>query len=117
MSEITGRVGRRWRGSRRLRWAAAVTAIGLGVLTPLASAVPAEDGNPDLPSSCGLDVTLVLDDSASISSSEADQVRSAAQLFADALVGTPSTLKVATFASRAHSASLTVSVACGPHAA
>ncbi|MCB0957918.1 MAG: DUF11 domain-containing protein [Acidimicrobiales bacterium] len=101
MSEIADHVGRRWRGSRRLRWAAAVTAIGLGVLTPLASAVPADDGNPDLASSCGLDVTLVLDDSASISSSEADQVRSAAQLFADALVGTPSTLKVATFASRA----------------
>lgn len=90
-----------WRRTRRIRWAAAVAAVAIAGLTPLASAVPATDGNPDLPASCGLDVTLVIDDSASISSGEADQARAAAQLFADSLVGTPSSLKVVTFDTRA----------------
>jgi uncharacterized repeat protein (TIGR01451 family)/LPXTG-motif cell wall-anchored protein len=76
--------------------------VGLAALTPLASsATPASDGNPDLASACGLDVTLVLDDSGSISTTEADQARAAADLFASALVGTPSSLKVVTFATRA----------------
>jgi uncharacterized repeat protein (TIGR01451 family)/LPXTG-motif cell wall-anchored protein len=91
-----------WRLARRPRWAVAAGAIGLAALVPLTSAAtPASDGNPDLSGACGLDVTLVLDDSGSISTTEADQAREAASRFASALVGTPSSLKVVTFASRA----------------
>lgn len=93
--------GGSWKRTQRVRWALAVGVVAVAGLTPLASAAPATDGNEDLPSSCGVDATLVLDDSASISSAEATQVRAAAQLFADALVGTPSTLKVVTFDTRA----------------
>ncbi len=91
---------RRARG-RRFGLGAAVAALVVAGLAPLASSTPATDGNPDLPAVCGLDVTLVLDHSGSISSSEADQVRLAASTFASALDGTPSRVKVAVFASRA----------------
>lgn len=91
-----------WARRRRFRLAFAAAAIGVAGLTPLASsATPANDGNPDLGATCGLDVTLVLDDSGSISSGEADQVRNAAALFASALEGTPSRVKAVTFATRA----------------
>jgi uncharacterized repeat protein (TIGR01451 family) len=81
--------------------AAVVAVMAVGGLAPLASSTPAGDGNPDLPAVCGLDVTLVLDDSGSISSSEADQVRTAASTFASALNGTPSRVKVDVFSTRA----------------
>jgi uncharacterized repeat protein (TIGR01451 family) len=84
-----------------LRAALAATVLVVAGSTSLASAVPAVDGNPDLPPTCGLDVTLVIDDSASISTTEAGQMRDAAQRFADALVGTPSRLKVVVFSTRA----------------
>ena len=87
--------------TRRLGLAVAVAALAVGGLAPLAGGTPASDGNPDLPSVCGLDVTLVLDDSTSIDSSEADLARTAASTFASALVGTPSRLKVDVFDSRA----------------
>ena len=44
---------------------------------------------------------MILDDSGSISSSEADQVRTAADTFASSLVGTPSRVKVDVFSTRA----------------
>ncbi|WP_426572221.1 DUF7507 domain-containing protein [Aquihabitans sp. McL0605] len=81
--------------------AAAVAAVVIGGLAPLASSTPATDGNPDLPSVCGLDVTLVLDNSNSIDSGEQTTVRTAAQTFASALVGTPSQVKVVDFATDA----------------
>lgn len=90
----------RW-STKRVRWATLAGLIALAGLTPLASATPASDGNPDLPPGCGIDATLVLDHSGSISSSEATLVRNAAALFANALVGTPSQLKVVTFSTRA----------------
>ncbi|MGN6696045.1 MAG: vWA domain-containing protein, partial [Aquihabitans sp.] len=106
MSTVRGRSsGRRGRarGARTRRWGlgTAVAVLVLAGLAPLASSTPATDGNPDLPSVCGRDVTRVLDDYRSISSSEADQVRTAASTFASALDGTPSRLKVAVFESRA----------------
>jgi uncharacterized repeat protein (TIGR01451 family) len=91
--------------------AAAVMAVGglplLSFVAPTApaAATPATDGNPDLAGSCGLDVTLVLDNSASIDASEATQVRASAQLFANALAGTPSRLKTVVFSSRAQGVS------------
>jgi uncharacterized repeat protein (TIGR01451 family) len=87
--------------ARRLGLATAVALLVVAGLAPLASSTPAGDGNPDLPAVCGLDVTLVLDDSGSISSSEADQVRQAASSFASALDGTPSRVKVGVFATNA----------------
>lgn len=87
--------------ARRLGLAAAVAVMVVGGLAPLAAGNPAGDGNPDLPSVCGLDVTLVLDDSGSINSTEATQVRTAADTFASALVGTPSRVKVDVFSTRA----------------
>ncbi|WP_421119358.1 hypothetical protein ACE2AJ_18670 [Aquihabitans daechungensis] len=86
---------------RRFGLAAAVSAVVIAGLAPLASGTPATDGNPDLPAVCGLDVTLVLDDSGSISSTEADQVRQAASSFASALDGTPSRVKVGVFSTLA----------------
>lgn len=88
---------------RRLGFVLAAAAMGVVGLTTISrvAATPASDGNPDLPSSCGLDVTLVIDDSASISSTEAELMRQGAATFASALVGTPSRLKTVVFASRA----------------
>ncbi|MEO6987816.1 MAG: hypothetical protein ABI239_04135 [Aquihabitans sp.] len=77
-------------------------ALAFQGLPPLmAAATPNIVKNPDLPPSCGLDVSLVLDDSGSISSDEAKDIRSAADAFAKALIGTPSTLKVVVFSDRA----------------
>ncbi|MBX3285760.1 MAG: VWA domain-containing protein, partial [Actinobacteria bacterium] len=82
--------------------ASALAMVGLPLLAAApAGAVPGVDGNPDLAAGCGLDVTLVLDDSASIDGTEATQAREAAQLFADALDGTPSQLKTVVFDTRA----------------
>lgn len=53
--------------------------------------------NPLLPAQCGLDVALVLDLSASVSSSELVQLKAAADTFTDALVGTPSRMAVFSF--------------------
>jgi uncharacterized repeat protein (TIGR01451 family) len=86
--------------AKRLGLGTAAIAMVIGGLAPLASSTPANDGNPDLNTACGLNVSLVLDDSGSISSSEGDLERSAASTFANALVGTPSTLKVGVFADR-----------------
>ena len=82
--------------------ASTLAMVGLPLLAAApAGAVPGVDGNPDLAAGCGLDVTLVLDDSASIDGTEATQAREAAQLFADALDGTPSQLKTVVFDTRA----------------
>ena len=91
--------------TRRFGLGAAAAVLVIAGLAPLASSTPAGDGNPDLPAVCGLDVTLILDDSGSISSSEADQVRTAASTFASALDGTPSRVKVDVFSSRAQGVS------------
>src|SRR5262245_41150112 len=54
--------------------------------------------NPPIEESCGVDVTLVLDASGSISSSHAvEDVRSAADAFLDALRNTNSTARVTQF--------------------
>jgi hypothetical protein len=81
--------------------AAFMAVSSLPLLGSWVAATPATDGNPDLPPSCGLDVTLVLDDSGSIDANEAEQVRQSAQSFADALVGTPSRIKTVVFSTRA----------------
>lgn len=62
--------------------------------------------NPALPAQCGLDVALVLDLSASVSSSELVQLKAAADTFADALVGTPSRMAVFSFDGRSPSSSV-----------
>ena len=55
--------------------------------------------NPPIEESCGVDVTLVLDASGSISSAGAvDDVRDAAQAFLDSLKNTDSTARVTQFA-------------------
>lgn len=86
----------------------AATIGALALLVPAAvvtGAAPASAAttpvpNPEIADSCGLDVTLVLDASGSISSSHAvDDVRDAPSTFLDALSNTDSTARVTQFAS------------------
>lgn len=53
--------------------------------------------NPLLPATCGLDVALVMDLSASVSSSELVDLKAAADTFADSLVGSPSRMALFSF--------------------
>lgn len=66
--------------------------------------------NPSLPAQCGLDVALVLDLSASVSSSELVQLKAAADTFTDALVGTPSRMAVFSFDGSSPSSSVGANV-------
>ena len=85
----------------RLVMAIALLTVGLvsvGAHTPAAAATPAP--NPPIAKACGIDITLVLDASGSVSSSKAvEQVRDAAEAFLDALADTGSTARVIQFAS------------------
>ena len=84
---------------------AALAVSGLAVAPTLVLAAPAEAAvtpvaNPQLVEQCGIPVTLVLDASGSIQSSHAvDTVRSAAEVFLDALKDTGSTARVIDFGS------------------
>ncbi|QAY64229.1 VWA domain-containing protein [Xylanimonas allomyrinae] len=62
--------------------------------------------NPTMPRSCsGLDVALVLDFSASVTEAQVAQVKSAANAYIDALGGTPSSMQVFPFGTKALTAS------------
>ncbi|WP_162564257.1 MULTISPECIES: vWA domain-containing protein [Microbacterium] len=78
--------------------AALLVACGLVVgAAPANAAVPAD--NPSIPRQCGLGVTLVLDASGSVQSSNAvGSVRTAADAFLDAFTDTGSTARVLQFA-------------------
>jgi uncharacterized repeat protein (TIGR01451 family) len=70
------------------------------VVTAPAAFADTPDPNPSIPRQCGLGVTLVLDASGSVQSSNAvGAVRSAADAFLDAFVDTGSTARVLQFAS------------------
>jgi hypothetical protein len=92
--------GTGWRagGAAALLAAALPVAALAGGSRPAAAAVPPA-ANPAIAESCGVDVTLVLDASGSIQSSNAvDDVRDAAEAFLDALRNTNSTARVTQFA-------------------
>jgi uncharacterized repeat protein (TIGR01451 family) len=77
---------------------ASLLAVGT-VATPAAAVVPPAD-NPPIPAQCGLGVTLVLDASGSVQSSNAvGAVRAAAESFLQAFADTGSTARVLQFAS------------------
>lgn len=96
---------RRWSHAIRVVVAAALVAGSVGVAAlhdrqPV-EAAPSIDpvANPPIEDSCGIDVTLVLDASGSIQSSNAvDDVRNAAAAFLDSLRNTDSTARVTQFA-------------------
>ena len=72
----------------------------LGVGTPPARAAVTPSPNPQIEEKCGLPITLVLDASGSIQSSNAvNKVRDAAEAFLDALSNTNSSVRVTQFAS------------------
>ena len=89
-------------GRTRLLVAAAIAITTTGVwVTATSTQVAAIDPkpNPPIEESCGVEVTLVLDASGSISSAGAvDDVRNAAQSFLDSLKNTDSTARVTQFA-------------------
>ncbi|MEZ5350907.1 MAG: vWA domain-containing protein [Microthrixaceae bacterium] len=70
-----------------------------------ASAAPAEDGNPDLPQKCGLDMTIIIDRSGSIGSYN-DDVADAANALIDGVSNTGSKVQVISFSSRATAVTL-----------
>ncbi|WCO69099.1 hypothetical protein PO878_10215 [Iamia majanohamensis] len=74
---------------------APVARVGAAPPTPTPRAVAPLD-NPTVDDSCGIDVTLLLDASGSIGSSE-DEVRGAGEAFLDALADTSSTARVLDF--------------------
>jgi hypothetical protein len=91
------------KGPRRLRLAGLAVAI-LAVVVP--AFAPARAGaqtvvNQDLAASCGVDVTLIIDRSNSISTLEADDIRNAARALIRGLAGTGARVQVITFATRA----------------
>ena len=70
----------------------------LGVGVPAAHAAVAPVANPEIEEKCGLPITLVLDASGSIQSSNAvNKVRDAAEAFLDALSNTNSSVRVTQF--------------------
>jgi hypothetical protein len=67
--------------------------------------------NPEMPASCaGLNVAVVLDFSASVSDTQAKQVKQVASAYVDALAGTPSAMEVFPFGTTALTASGTHSL-------
>lgn len=94
------------RGRGRRALAVGVTA---GLVASLVAAAPAAQAasvpttpNPDLAVSCGLDVVLVLDESASIANSSAEgQVKAAANTFLKTFEDTNSRVGIVKFATRA----------------
>lgn len=77
-----------------------VVALGVGLPACSPSTPAPEVPNPDLSARCGLDVNLVVDRSGSIGA-ENTTVQKAAQTLVDALVGTPSRVRLASFSSTA----------------
>ncbi len=80
-------------------------ALGAGMLAPVSITTPeshaavAPDPNPTIEQSCGLELTLVMDASGSVSSSHAvDDVRAAGDALLTALTNTNSTARVTQFA-------------------
>ena len=73
--------------------------VGLGVGVPTASAAPtAPAPNPLVPEVCGINVTLILDASGSVSQAHAvEDVRDSARAFLEALADTSSTARVIDF--------------------
>ena len=61
--------------------------------------------NPDLQAGCGLDIVMVLDESGSINSTEAQQMRDAATAVYDSMEDTGSRLAIVEFNTSAPSAS------------
>jgi uncharacterized repeat protein (TIGR01451 family) len=88
-------------GARRLyvrAWTNASCTLGAGAVRSIPVQVTVPGPNPALPQRCGLDVILVLDESASIPSFGAvGAVRSAAASFVNALFGTGSRLATVAF--------------------
>jgi von Willebrand factor type A domain len=66
--------------------------------TPTSGAFVAARNNPPLPDRCGLDVLLLLDRSGSIAPQK-DTYKAAAEQFVSSLSGTPTRLKISSFAS------------------
>jgi hypothetical protein len=92
------------RPRRRLAVAASLAGLLLATLLPLAgSPAGAQDtGNPDLTASCGVDITLIIDRSNSISTTEATDIRDAARALIRGLVGTGSRVQVIVFGTHSH---------------
>ena len=91
---------------RRLGSAALGVSLGVALLAPVTWSPPAAnaavppDPNPPIEQSCGLELTLVLDASGSVSSSNAvEDVRAAGDALLSALTNTNSTARVTQFAS------------------
>lgn len=90
------------RPHRRLALAAGLAGLLLATLLPLSGATAgAQDtGNPDLTASCGVDLTLIIDRSNSISATEANDIRDAARALIRGLAGTGSRVQVIVFGTR-----------------
>lgn len=76
-----------------------ITASSVFAQDPAPTTKPASAVNPDLAAACGIDLILVLDESGSITSTNANLVRSAALAFANALANTGSRMAVVEFSS------------------
>jgi len=75
---------------------------GLVLQPTVAHAAVTPATNPSLPTTCGLDVAIVLDLSGSLSDTAVQQSKTAAKGFVTALEGTPSGVGIYTFASTAN---------------
>ena len=73
----------------------------IGSLLLIPTLALAQEVNPDLEAGCGLDIVMVLDESGSISSTEAQQVRDAAFAVIDSMMGTGSRLAIVEFSTTA----------------
>ena len=97
--------------TRRERPIAIAAVLGLLALVmsflpgAAASAAPADDGNPDLPQKCGLDMTIIIDRSGSIGNYN-DDVADAANALIDGVSNTGSKVQVISFSSRATAVTL-----------
>ena len=74
--------------------------VGIASVATIISATPAEDGNPDLPQRCGVDMTVIVDRSGSIGSQN-DEVADAANALVSGLAGTGSSVQVISFSREA----------------
>ena len=89
---------------RHLAIAVAVTSLLFSVVPFGAPSAGAQAvTNPDLVAACGVNITLIIDRSNSISTTEANDIRDAARALIRGLVGTGSQVQVITFATRAAS--------------
>jgi len=72
--------------------------VGLGVGVPAANALVIPAPNPQVSETCGINVTLILDASGSVSQAHAvENVRDSARAFLEALADTNSTARVIDF--------------------